>query len=301
MLLAVHAVAEHRSFKRAGAELGITPSAVYKRVRAAGDLFGRSLFMKSERGVILTQIGRTLNGGAGQTLEQLLLTEDMTTAFMHMEDGRLLVGHSTYLPPRLLSLLLKTNVGEPESWHIEHTSGLTADLVRRVAEGSIHAGFGFLPIDHPALLVRQLYEEPLVVCMRKTHTLAVKAEIRPEDLTRERFIAVSRAPFPVLHQEIEDYFGQFGLTLNIVVDAFGPPEAQILVEQNVGICLLERSAVTSGALVGKSLSNRILTRKSGMFVREDNRHPTLLAFVHLVLAAVVTGESKAVRDRPGGR
>ena len=147
----------------------------------------------------------------------------------------------------------------------------------------LHATFGDLSVTHPALLSRQLFEEPVVVCIPKGHSLAVKAVIHPQDLDGEPLIAVSREPAPAQHEEIKELFENFGVPLNIVADAFGPPDALIMVEQKIGICLLEASAVIRPMVVAKPLSVKVLTRKSGLYVREDNRHPSLNTFVDLVL------------------
>jgi DNA-binding transcriptional LysR family regulator len=57
MLLAVIATAEKRSIKRAGQELHIGQSAVYKQVKAASDLFRKRLFVKTDTGMALTETG----------------------------------------------------------------------------------------------------------------------------------------------------------------------------------------------------------------------------------------------------
>lgn len=301
MLLAVKAVTEFRSFQRAGKELGITASAVYKKVKSAGDLFGRRLFIKTDLGMVLTETGKVLNFEGEHTIEHLLLAEDKTGAFVKLEEGRLVVGHSTYLPPKLLAMIHKLGFDRSMGKRIEHTVGLTKDMVQGVVDGTIHAGFGYLPIHHPGLLVRQLFEEPLVVCMLRSHSLATKAEIRPMDLIDERFIAVARGPLPHLHQEIDDFIQSFGFALNVVADAFAPPEAQTMVEQRMGICIVGASAVTHPALIGKPLINRLLKRRSGIFVREDNRHPTLAAFVEMVLSTMSSRDRPAATGRKENR
>ena len=66
--------------------------------------------------------------------------------------------------------------------------------------------------------------------MPSTHPLTVKPWIRPQDLAGEAIIAVSREPLPEMHQELEEFFSGFGISLRIVADAFAPPEAVAMVE-----------------------------------------------------------------------
>ncbi len=50
-------VAQHRNFRRAAAELGVTPSATSQAVRALEARVGAALFMRTTRSVGLTEAG----------------------------------------------------------------------------------------------------------------------------------------------------------------------------------------------------------------------------------------------------
>ena len=84
---------------------------------------------------------------------------------------------------------------------------------------------------------------------------------------------------PSFHEEIETFYLGFGVHLKVVADAFAPPEALAYVEQKIGICLLaQSSAVSRPGIAIKPLSNRVLTRKSGYFLREDSDHELIREF-----------------------
>jgi hypothetical protein len=51
----------------------------------------------------------------------------------------------------------------------------------------------------------------------------------------------------------------------------------------MGLCMVAASAVSRPSVVGRPLTPRTLIRKCGLFVRDENRHPTLKAFVDKVL------------------
>jgi DNA-binding transcriptional LysR family regulator len=288
ILVAVIALAQNKSLESAGEELSLSASAVHKRVRAAENILGQKLFKGTEEGLLLTSGGQLFYPEAVRAVEQTLLTEEKTRAYISRKEGRILVGHSTFLPPRLLAFVMGLNHEKEAGIRVEHFPGLTRTLAKQVVDGTLDAAFGDLSVTHPALLSRRLFEEPLVVCLPKGHRLAVNPVIRPQDLDGEPMIAVSRDPAPTHHEEIQEFFVDFGVNLNIVADAFGPPEALILVEQRIGICLLEASAVISPLVVARPLSVKVLTRKSGLYVREDNRKPSLNAFVDLVLDRLTT-------------
>ena len=59
MLAAVIALAQKKNLEPAGEELGLSPSAVHKRIKAANQIFGTRLFVGTNDGFELTEIGRT--------------------------------------------------------------------------------------------------------------------------------------------------------------------------------------------------------------------------------------------------
>src|SRR5438067_5775019 len=65
-------VAQHRSFRRAAAELGVTPSAISQAVRALEARVGAALFMRTTRSVGLTEAGERFLSRAKPAFEELV-------------------------------------------------------------------------------------------------------------------------------------------------------------------------------------------------------------------------------------
>lgn len=297
MLAAVIAVAENKTLEKAAAVLGLsTASAVHKRIKATNAIFEADLFISAGEGLALTEEGKTLYDDALRALGQTLLAEEKLIALIKLKAGRLLIGHCTYLPPKLLAAVVKLDLSSDPDMpiQIDHRPSFTEMVVKGVTDGTLHAGFGYLPIHDSALLTRVLFEEPLVVAMPARHPLAVRPSLSPVDLADEPLIAVFRHALPWMHEEIETFFSGFGIALQVAADAFGPPEAMVMVENRLGICVVGASTMTNPAIVMKPLEPRVLTHKSGLFVREDNRHATVRTFVDRVLE---TMEPKSRFDR----
>ena len=199
--MAVVVTAEKKSTTRAGKELGISPSAVTKRIRVAERTAGAKLFHSAEEGLVLTQAGELLYYEARKSIERALLGEEKVSAYLMLQERHLLVGHSTYLPPRLMAVLIQFHFdASPPPVQIEHRPELTPFVVQQVLDGTLHVGFGFLPQEHPDLAVRQLYEEPLVACLPAGHPISAKHTIYPEDLRGQAFIAIGRLLVLTLHK-----------------------------------------------------------------------------------------------------
>src|SRR5579859_1833296 len=65
-------VARHKSFRRAAADLGVTPSAISQAVRALAARIGAPLFARTTRSVGLTEAGERFFARAGPAFEELV-------------------------------------------------------------------------------------------------------------------------------------------------------------------------------------------------------------------------------------
>ena len=70
-------VAEHRSFRRAAAELGVTPSAISQAVRALETRVGAALFIRTTRSVGLTEAGERFLSRAKPAFEELVAASEV--------------------------------------------------------------------------------------------------------------------------------------------------------------------------------------------------------------------------------
>ena len=65
-------VAQHRSFRKAAAALGVTPSAVSQAIRALESRLGATLFIRTTRSVGLTEAGEGFLSRAKPAFEELV-------------------------------------------------------------------------------------------------------------------------------------------------------------------------------------------------------------------------------------
>ncbi|MEH2514199.1 DNA-binding transcriptional LysR family regulator [Nitrobacteraceae bacterium AZCC 1564] len=69
-------VAQHRSFRKAAAELGVTPSAISQAVRALESRLGAALFIRTTRSVGLTEAGERFLARAKPAFEELIAASE---------------------------------------------------------------------------------------------------------------------------------------------------------------------------------------------------------------------------------
>ncbi len=283
-LITFMTVAAKHNIDEAADELGLSASGVRRQLENIEEALGIRMFESGRGRLFLTEDGESFRDDARKAVDQVLLAEEQLAARRAIRNHHLVIGHSTNLPPKVIAAINQLHIEDESPVHIEHRTGLTTTTVRGVMEGSLHAGFGLLPIRTSELIVRTIFEEPLVVCMPIGHRLAVKPAISPSDLDGEPMVAVSRGPWPERHHEIEDHFSDFGVVPRIVVDAYSAPEAIAYVEQKVGICLLAGTSIGGRTgVIAKPLTTNILRRKSGVFIREDNHSPLLQKLLEISL------------------
>src|SRR6202041_327222 len=71
------AVAQHRSFRRAAADLGVTPSAISQAIRALEARIGAALFIRTTRSVGLSEAGERFLVRAKPAFEELVAASEV--------------------------------------------------------------------------------------------------------------------------------------------------------------------------------------------------------------------------------
>jgi len=144
-------VARHRSFRRAAADLGVSPSAVSQSIRALESRVGAALFLRTTRSVGLTEAGEAFLSRAGPAFEELVAAREAARELGQRPSGRLRLT----VPRAAVSLLVEPLLASfcqayPD---VEVELSATAELVDLAAEGfdaGIRLG-GFIDADMVAV------------------------------------------------------------------------------------------------------------------------------------------------------
>ena len=99
-------VAQHRSFRKAAAELGVTPSAVSQAVRALEARTGAALFIRTTRSVGLTEAGERFFLRAKPAFEELIAASEAARDLGQRPAGLLRLSVPRAVVPILLEPLL---------------------------------------------------------------------------------------------------------------------------------------------------------------------------------------------------
>jgi DNA-binding transcriptional LysR family regulator len=99
-------VAQHRSFRRAAGELGVTPSAISQAVRALEARVGAALFIRTTRSVGLTEAGERFLARAKPAFEELVVAGEAARELGQRPAGLLHLSVPRAVVPILLEPLI---------------------------------------------------------------------------------------------------------------------------------------------------------------------------------------------------
>src|SRR6476646_1240079 len=100
------AVAQHHSFRRAAAELGVTPSAVSQAIRTLEARVGAALFSRTTRSVGLTEAGERFLSRAKPAFEELVAASEVARDLGQRPAGLLRLAVPRAVVPILLERLI---------------------------------------------------------------------------------------------------------------------------------------------------------------------------------------------------
>ncbi|QGZ59369.1 LysR family transcriptional regulator [Paraburkholderia acidiphila] len=126
-------VARHRSFRKAAADLGVTPSAISQAVRVLEERIGAALFVRTTRSVGLTEAGERFLSRAKPAFEELVAASEVARELGQRPTGLLRLSVPRAVVPLLLEPLLASFCqAYPE---VEVEIAVSKEVVDLAAEG----------------------------------------------------------------------------------------------------------------------------------------------------------------------
>src|SRR6478735_2284726 len=185
------AVAQHRSFRRAAGELGVTPSAISQAVRALEARVGAALFIRTTRSVGLTEAGERFFLRAKPAFEELVAASEVARELGQRPTGLLRLSVPRAVVPILLEPLIASFCrAYPE---VEVEIAASEELVDLAADG-FDAGIRmgeFIAADMVA--VRLTPPFPFVVVGSPVYLRRRKRPERIDDLRQHACLRMRRS------------------------------------------------------------------------------------------------------------
>lgn len=184
-------VAQHRSFSKAAAEMGVSPSAVSQSIRALEARIGAALFQRTTRSVGLTEAGERFFSRAKPAFEELVAAGESARELGQRPTGRLRLTVPRAVVPLLIEPLVASfSAAYPE---VEVEISANEQLVDLAAEG-FDAGVRlgqFIAADMVALRLTPPF--PMATVGSPSYFARAGRPERPEDLKHHACLRLRRS------------------------------------------------------------------------------------------------------------
>jgi DNA-binding transcriptional LysR family regulator len=198
------AIEEHGSILHAANALNLSQPTASKLLQDLESSLNGPLFIRSNRGVEITELGREFVRHGRVILAQLSQTAQSFDALASGADGRISLGTlltaATYLLPQTLIRLRKTRPGIS----VSIVEGTNDKLMPRLIAGELDIVLGRLSDIRNDVDQEALYEDELCIVGRRGHPLANRKKVSLEALAKAEWILPP--PETALRKQFESLF-----------------------------------------------------------------------------------------------
>ena len=282
-------VARRRSVSRAAEALFVTQPALTARLQGLERDLGAELFVRTSRGMKLTEAGEAFLPYAVRALGSLTDGRMQVNALERGGAGRLAIGAapavSTYVLPALLKRFALSHPRVSVSVRTGHSEEML-DLVLReqVDVGLVRA------LQHRDIVSTPLYEDRLILVVEPGHRFAQEGRIRLREIAGEQLILFDRTSS--YHELTNALFRRAGIAPAGVMELDNIDAAKKMVEQGFGVALLPHTSVTdevdAGRLAEVTIRDGEPVRREIVAVRRRDAGPPsgpVAAFLDMFVAA----------------
>ncbi|HEX3511558.1 MAG TPA: LysR substrate-binding domain-containing protein [Solirubrobacteraceae bacterium] len=283
-LRSLSAVARHRHFTRAAAELHIGQPAVSQHVRRLEAELGVRLLSRTTRSVELTEAGSLLLARAERALGELDAGLAEIAQLQGLVRGRLRIGAMQWLEPYDLAAALAT-------FHERHPE-IDIRVVEEVAEEMLGAvladrlDVAFVPIETglpEGLEAHQLFEDELVLAVAAAHPLAGRPHVSFAALRDEPFVFLREGTG--LRRAVESAAREAGFEPTARFETNELARVLALVARGLGVSAVSRAVAEAAGegIVGVRLRPALRRRVAIVWRAGRHRTPAANAFLGHVI------------------
>ena len=235
-------VARRENVSRAAEALFLTQPAITARLKALERDLGVELFVRSSRGMKLSDAGRAFLPYAERTLTTVDEGRQLVANLRQGTAGALVIAAapavSTYVLPDILRAFRTTH----PHVRLGVRTGHTEEVLEMVLRAEAHVGLG-RPIRHPDIELIPVLDDEMLLVVSARHAFARRGKVRMDELAAERLILFDRTSS--YHDLTSSLFRQAGVVPASTLELDNVEAAKKMVQQGLGVALLPRMALAS--------------------------------------------------------
>jgi DNA-binding transcriptional LysR family regulator len=265
-------IARTRSISRAADTLFVTQPALTTRLQRLEEELDTKLFVRTPRGMKLTEAGEVFLPHAVRALESLADGRRIVNAFERGGAGRLTLGAapaiSTYVLPRILK---RFSTSHPRVG-VSVRTGHSEEVLELVLREQVELGL-VRELRHPDIVSTPLYEDRVILVVEPGHRFAARRRIRLEEMSREQLVLFDRtSSYAELTNAV---FRGAGVSPEGVMELDNIDAAKKMVQEGFGVALIPYTAVAdeldAGLLCRVQIEDAEPLRRQIVAVRRRDR------------------------------
>lgn len=294
------AVAEERNFTRAAERLHMAQPPLTRQIQALEEDIGAPLFVRTPRGVSLTEAGQALLDEVPNLLALAQRAKERAVLASEGQSGRLDVGiFGSGVLDVIPRILAKFHADRPEVRIVLHSLS-KHEQVEALRERRISVGFNRLVPPDDDLVVEEVLRESMTVALPARHALAGQRTVSIPDLSEQPLILYPRLPVAGLAQQVMQAFHREKSVLRIEQEVEDVLTAVALVAGGFGVCVTAGSTASlqlPGVVYRPLVSKHLREIELSCLYRRSDESPVLAAFIAVVREFAATAASR-VKRRP---
>lgn len=182
-----HTVAKLGSITKAAEYLYISQPAVTQGIKTLEKMMGATLFIRTKKGVTLTEEAKVLYNYIDEGLTYIKNGESKFQELMNLQDGTLKIGASTTVTQHVLLPYLEKFTSLYPNINVSITNHLTSDLIKLLRNGTVDLLILNLPTEeHPDLEITPFVEvHDILAVGEKLKSLSNKKQNLKELLNKD--------------------------------------------------------------------------------------------------------------------
>jgi DNA-binding transcriptional LysR family regulator len=240
-------VAREQNLSRAAEGLFLTQPALTARIKGLERELGCSLFIRTSRGMRLTEAGEAFLPYAVRALDTLVDGRMQVNALERGGAGRLVLGAAPAVSTYVLPALLKRFSQAYPRMSVSVRTGHSEEILELVLREQVMLGL-VRGLKHPDITSIPLYEDRLILVAEPAHPFAAAGRIRMEQIASEQLILFDRTSS--YHDLTSALFRTAGVSPAGRMELDNIDAAKKMVEQGFGVALLPHTSVVDELAAG---------------------------------------------------
>ncbi len=269
--------AQRGTVSRAADALFVTQPTLTARLKGLERELGARLFVRTGRGMRLSDAGRAFLPYAERSLGAAAAGRRLLADLERGEGGQLALGAapavSTYVLPLILTRFRRTHPGV----QLAVRTGHSEEILELVLREEVQVGLG-RSLQHREVEAIPLYDDELVLVVDPDHPFAQQDGVGAEQIGDVQLILFDRTSS--YHRLTSEFFQRLGAVPKGVMELDNIDAAKKMVEQGLGVALLPHTAVAgeleAGILHSVTMADApALTRSIVVFRKRSSGPPTV--------------------------